>query len=131
MAGREPGGRLEPDTVDAEVAWLTDALQQLEDGDGNPVVRDVLRADDLYPGSCRDRLPDLFVRWHRRPAMADTLRSPLIGEVSRPYQGARTGDHHPRGRLLRLGPAATSTEATAEPLSAPAVGALLRDALFA
>ena len=101
--GREPDGIIEPAAVDAEIDWLVTELHALRDADGEPVVRDVLLSRDLYDGPYLDVLPDLLVRWHRRPRMADRITSPRVGEVHRPYQGARTGDHHPRGLLIRLG----------------------------
>lgn len=110
--GREPNGIIGDDEVDAEIDWLTEALHELRDADGAPIVRDVLLSRDLYDGPCLDVLPDLLVRWHRRSRMADRVSSPRIGEIHRPYQGVRTGDHHPRGLLIRLGSDIEPGEAT-------------------
>jgi predicted AlkP superfamily phosphohydrolase/phosphomutase len=103
LVGREPDGKVTPDEVEEEMAWLVGELHQLVDADGEPVVRDVIRTRDHYHGPHVDRLPDLVVRW-RRGGMKDRLASPRIGEVAHPYAGARTGDHHPRGLLLASGP---------------------------
>ena len=103
LLGREPQGRVRPDEVDDEVAWLIGELHELVDADGEAVVRDVIRTRDHYHGPHVDRLPDLVVRW-RRGGMKDRLSSARIGEVAHPYAGARTGDHHPRGLLLASGP---------------------------
>jgi len=111
LEGREPAGRIAPADVEAETTWLIDELRQLVDADGQPVVRDVLVSRDLYHGPHVDRLPDLLVRW-RRGGMKDRVSSPQVGEVHHPYQGARTGDHHPRGLLIAAGPTTTPAGVT-------------------
>ncbi|MEL7207765.1 MAG: alkaline phosphatase family protein, partial [Actinomycetota bacterium] len=128
VVGREPQGIVEPEAFDDEVAWLRTQLHALRDAEGREVVRDVLVARDRYAGPALDALPDLFVRWHRRSSMADRLVSPLVGEVHRPYAGARTGDHHPRGLLIHAGPG-VEPGVDEGPIPSEAIAARVLDAL--
>ena len=80
--------------------WLEDRLLELADADtGRPLVRRVLRVDELFPGDRRDDLPDLLVDWHR-DAPVTSAASPTIGEVRGRYDGIRSGDHRPTGLVL-------------------------------
>jgi predicted AlkP superfamily phosphohydrolase/phosphomutase len=101
VAGREPRGRIQPGAdLDGWNDWLEARLLELADADtGRPLVRRVLRVDDLFPGPRRDNLPDLLVDWHR-DAPVTSAASPTIGEVRGRYDGVRSGDHRPGGLVL-------------------------------
>jgi predicted AlkP superfamily phosphohydrolase/phosphomutase len=101
LAGREPRGRVRPGPdADRWCDWLEARLLELTDADtGRPLVRRVLRVDELFPGERRDRLPDLLVDWHR-DAPITSAASPTIGEVRGRYEGIRSGDHRPGGLVL-------------------------------
>ncbi len=101
LAGREPRGRIRPGTDKANWCdWLEARLLELRDADtGRPIVRRVLRVDELYPGPRRHDLPDLLVDWHR-DAPVRSAASPVIGEVRGTYRGLRSGDHRPGGLVL-------------------------------
>jgi predicted AlkP superfamily phosphohydrolase/phosphomutase len=105
LVGREPQGRVrrgaEADAVCAELERELHAL--VEPATGRPLVRDVLRADDVFRGARRDDLPDLIVRWHR-DAPVRGVASPRVGTLAREYPGGRTGDHRAAGLLLACGP---------------------------
>ena len=82
---------------------ITRALLELINVDtGRPVVRRVIRADDVLERSEGDSFPDLFVEWDRS-APIERVWSPTIGTVYAPYEHWRTGDHHDRGLLLATG----------------------------
>jgi predicted AlkP superfamily phosphohydrolase/phosphomutase len=100
LVGREPRGRIRPGTDQLRWCdWLEERLLELRGLDGRPIVRRVLRVDDLFPGPRRAHLPDLLVDWHRdRPIEGAT--SPVIGEVHGTYGGIRSGDHRPGGLVL-------------------------------
>ncbi len=101
VAGREPRGRIRPGPEVARWCdWLESRLLELVDPDsGRPLVRRVLRVDELFPGERRDDLPDLLVDWHRDAPIA-SASSPTVGEVRGRYDGVRSGDHRPNGLVL-------------------------------
>jgi predicted AlkP superfamily phosphohydrolase/phosphomutase len=104
LIGREPRGRVHPgDEADKLASRLRADLMSLVDADdGKPVVRDVVRTDDLYERSAHDALPDLFVDWFLdRPITGVT--SPKIGTVRGTFSGIRTGDHRPDGLVFARG----------------------------
>jgi predicted AlkP superfamily phosphohydrolase/phosphomutase len=105
LEGREIDGRVaQGSEALEEMEWLRAALLEVINVDtGRPAVRAVERVEDHYPRAGLDSFPDLFVEWERE-APIDTVRSPRVGVVHRPYEGSRTGDHRPAGLLLALGP---------------------------
>ncbi|HLJ68846.1 MAG TPA: alkaline phosphatase family protein [Chloroflexota bacterium] len=65
LAGREAGGTVTAGELRPLVATLGSQLAALRDPDsGNPIVKDVYLADDIYHGPLRDRAPDLLVMPH-------------------------------------------------------------------
>jgi predicted AlkP superfamily phosphohydrolase/phosphomutase len=101
LAGREPRGRVRPGAeAEALMELLDTELRALEDPDTRrPIVRQVLRATDLYDGPRMDALPDLFVDWHRTTPIRGA-RSATIGTVRGDYTGLRSGDHRSGGLVV-------------------------------
>lgn len=104
LIGREPHGTVEPGAdYEACCAQLTADLQALVNADtGTPLVKRVLRTDELYAGPCRDWLPDLMVEWDRS-APVSRVSSPKTGLVEGRYRKCRTGDHTKAGLFLAAG----------------------------
>src|SRR5262249_11634395 len=70
LRGREAAGLVEPGAeFESLCAQIADGLLTFRDADtGEPVVREVLRSDQLYSaGSRRAELPDLLVGWAVSP----------------------------------------------------------------
>ncbi len=62
LQGREPGGTVPAGEQGPLVDELAGRLAGLKDPEtGDPVIKDVYRADDIYAGPARDRAPDLLV----------------------------------------------------------------------
>jgi predicted AlkP superfamily phosphohydrolase/phosphomutase len=62
LAGREPGGTVNPDAAPALLDALAAELAGITDPDsGEPMVREVFRANEIYSGLERPRAPDLLV----------------------------------------------------------------------
>ena len=99
--GREPRGRVKSGAEYHEVlALLSNELLALRHASsGEPAVRAVLRADDLYPGPKRDWLPDLFIEWNWEEPFVE-LVSPTIGSIRSTEQPLRTGDHRLHGEVF-------------------------------
>jgi predicted AlkP superfamily phosphohydrolase/phosphomutase len=105
LAGREPNGLVQPGRqYDAVCRRIADALGTIVDVDtGRQIVARVVRTRDVYRGERLAALPDLWVEW-RKLGHVHRVESPLIGRVERDWDGCRTGDHRPGGRVLISGP---------------------------
>ena len=103
LAGREPGGRVRPEEVDALFASLREdllALRNLETG--NPVVEDVVRTAEHCEGAQLAALPDFFVIWRRNEPI-ERVGSVKVGEIVYRHRGNRTGDHRPHSIFFARG----------------------------
>lgn len=118
MVGREAHGRVQPGVEyermrDKVAAALLDII---DIDSGRPLVKSVVKAEDVYARHDGDRLPDLFVEWERS-VLIERVWSPLIGTVVAPYTDWRTGDHCERGLFVARGPGILpGRRATAMPL---------------
>jgi predicted AlkP superfamily phosphohydrolase/phosphomutase len=105
LIGREPSGRIRPgEELDGLFLELRRELLALVNVDtGRPVVRDVFRLADRYPGECLGDLPDFCVEWNRESPIS-CVASPAIGTIRKPFRGVRSGDHKPEGFFWCTGP---------------------------
>jgi len=105
LIGREPSGQIQPgEEYDAFCrALIRDLLDVVDPDSGRPLIKEVLRTDDLYRGEYRDHLPDLLVIW-RRDAPISSAWSPKIGEIRRAPVEYRSGNHVPDGFFWAFGP---------------------------
>jgi predicted AlkP superfamily phosphohydrolase/phosphomutase len=111
LRGREKAGIVEPgEEYDRLCTRITEGLGTFVDADtGEPVVERVERADRLFPpGSRRNDLPDLIVRWADSPAAAHrAIASLRYGEIPWPTPGGhpdhRSGNHRDEGFLIAAG----------------------------
>jgi predicted AlkP superfamily phosphohydrolase/phosphomutase len=117
LRGRERDGIVDPADADALCEEISAGLATFADPDGRPVVDEVVRVSDRYPGEHADRLPDLAVRWTERPAAAlSSLSSPRFGEVQRQGSGSgRSGNHTPGDAWAVLAPTAALPAETSRP----------------
>jgi predicted AlkP superfamily phosphohydrolase/phosphomutase len=104
LVGREPHGRVhageEFDTVCKQLE--SDLLAFVNVANGQPLVRRVLRTQDLYRGPCMEHLPDLMVEWNR-DAPVSRVFSEKTGEIVGEYKKNRTGDHSAEGIFFAAG----------------------------
>ncbi|MEQ8860815.1 MAG: alkaline phosphatase family protein [Pseudomonadales bacterium] len=124
---REPDGRIRPG-ADTErfTRFLETQLLALKDPDSDlPIVEQVLRSEDLFPGYVGEWLPDLFVVWNRsQPIVAAT--SPAVGIVSTGDSEVRPGNHIPGGIYFACGPTVEKTPCNASIVDiGPTIAALL------
>jgi predicted AlkP superfamily phosphohydrolase/phosphomutase len=105
LIGREPRGRVRPGKeYEAFCGTLARDLLELRNADtGMPLVRSVMRIEDLYPGERLDHLPDLIIEWERS-APVRAVESPKIGRIEGRYEKCRTGDHTGGGLFFLSGP---------------------------
>lgn len=102
LRGRERDGALVPDgeTRARYVAWMRSCLASLRVADtGEPLVGDVVSAQEMFSGARAHHLPDLVVTW-AGAAPAPRLRSDALGEISADLATGRAGNHRPEGFAL-------------------------------
>ena len=105
VTGREPRGVVRRGAeYDGFCAKLEADLKGIVNVEtGAPLVREVVRSKEAFPGSHCAELPDLLVRWNRE-APIRIVRSPTIGTIEREYGGIRNGDHRNPGMFFAHGP---------------------------
>jgi predicted AlkP superfamily phosphohydrolase/phosphomutase len=103
LIGREPAGTVRTNERKSLSERLARELLALRDATtGLPVIESVLQSDQQFPGSNRERLPDLFAVWDRR-TRPQVICSPLIGSVSVEPHGFRPGNHVAGGFYIAAG----------------------------
>jgi len=82
--------------------WVVNNFLALKEcGTDEPIVKDVLQADEVLPGVRRELMPDLIIRWaHRR--RATRIYSDELGELVAEPETGRTGEHATNGFALLL-----------------------------
>jgi predicted AlkP superfamily phosphohydrolase/phosphomutase len=105
LRGREPEGIVAPgDNYARLIRELRAGLLELRQGpSGAPLVRDVIVADDAFPGDRRPWLPDLVVQWHAAGPIT-AAASERIGVVRGESPDPRSGTHRGPGFVLADGP---------------------------
>lgn len=104
LKGREPNGLVEPgDEYDKVLSKISDPLKRLNHARSHsPVVREVFRTDEIFPGPERDRLPDLIVTWEDEKEI-NAAHLPELGTVQSALSDPRSGNHRPRGFAFLYG----------------------------
>lgn len=108
LKGREPFGCVEPG---ADADHLVDALRRellalTQPGTGEPIVADVVTADEVFGASHHPDVPDLIVRFRQDLGLLDRCESAAVGRVHVPIGsrwGRRSGDHSPRSAVWLAG----------------------------
>ncbi|MDG2304725.1 MAG: alkaline phosphatase family protein [Candidatus Binatia bacterium] len=129
LIGREPNGIIQPG---AEFHTFCDSLESdlteiINVETGRPLVREVVRTAEDFPGEYQGGLPDLLIRWDRG-APVRKVASEKIGTLEREYGGVRTGDHRNPGKFFAHGPGIAACElagSVAVTDFAPTIAALL------
>ncbi len=105
LIGREPNGMVQPGTEFHAFcnSLVSDLSKIINVETGRPLVREVLRTAEEFPGEHQSALPDLLVLWDRT-APIRKVTSEKIGNLEREYSGIRTGDHRNHGRFYARGP---------------------------
>ncbi|MEL7027626.1 MAG: alkaline phosphatase family protein [Pseudomonadota bacterium] len=109
LKGREANGLVDPAELDSVLEDISEGLRQIVKAEtGEPLVSDIVRGDQIYPGPFARFYPDLFVSYNRETPIG-TIRSDRIGELDQRYAGARSGDHVPGGLFMAAGAGVTKT----------------------
>ena len=99
LAGREPLGSVEPGQADAVLDEIEKRLLGTKQPDGSPLVRQVFRTAEFYPGPYSDLLPDLIFEVDPRVVVHVTPSGPVHQRLSK-----RKADHDRIGILIAAGP---------------------------
>jgi predicted AlkP superfamily phosphohydrolase/phosphomutase len=95
LAGRERDGVVRPDQRDAILNDIASGLLELRDPkNGNPVVKNVHRAEEIYSGPNTVNAPDLLIGFHRgyRASWATTMGD-MSKEIVTDNDSAWSADH--------------------------------------
>ena len=103
LKGREARGLVEPSDYNALLDRLSADLTELVNAEtGEPLIDEIVRLHEVYPGPHVAGLPDLALIWNRRHPIR-LARSPQIGTLAQEYADARTGDHTHDGLFFAAG----------------------------
>ena len=104
LKGREPNGKVDPKDYDDLCDKIAEEFLAIKDADtGEPLVREVVRVHEKYPGDNGGDLPDLLVKWVEGRQIT-AMESPNIGEIRLDHlPDVRTGAHKDYGFFLAVG----------------------------
>ena len=105
IKGRESPGFFEPDSAELAryVGWLRERLLAIKvAGTGEPLIRRISTADDLFPGPRRHFLPDLMIEWEPAEPV-NRVTSPDIGEIEISLATGRGGNHNASAFMIARG----------------------------
>lgn len=114
VAGREPAGRLTPDSVERFLRGFRDRLMDVKNADtGERLFASATLSLEAFSGPRRGCLPDLLLEWDRSAPIrrVTTPRSVLQNHAG---GNPRTGDHRAHGAMWVLGPGANVFEAVSK-----------------
>ena len=100
LAGREPQGIVAREAAETTLDEITQRLLAQELPSGVPLVRQVMRSADLYPGEHGDLLPDLLFEVDPSVAVVHGGHGPLLQELGNMIYP----DHDRWGVLIAAGP---------------------------
>ena len=104
VRGRERDGCLDAVKVPEFAAWLEGELREIRVVPGGaPLVAEIVRLGERYPGPKASRLPDLAVRW-APAAPATRIASPTLGEIEARLETGRGGNHTADAFAIFWGP---------------------------
>ncbi len=108
LKGREPVGCVESGAEAAELVNVLRAelLALCQPSSGQPIIADVVTADEVFGPSHHPDVPDLIVRFRQDLGLLDTCESANVGRVHVPVGsrwGRRSGDHSPRSAVWITG----------------------------
>ncbi len=104
IAGREAAGIVPAEETGALLDHVSALVSEMVDADtGRPLVNEVIRARERFPGSDSTRFPDLIVTWSgSRPARV--ARHPRLGSWERPPRPNLWTEHRGEAEVIFAGP---------------------------
>jgi predicted AlkP superfamily phosphohydrolase/phosphomutase len=105
LEGREQAGMLKPGS-DKQMRYrdlLLRCLRSFRLESGQPLVQELLVAEEDFPGSRSQHLPDIIVTWPEAPP-AKVIHSEEFGTIRAELATGRGGNHRPNGFCIELQP---------------------------
>jgi len=99
VRGRERNGAFDRngEPLARYVDWVRDCFRSLRISESDePLVAEVDLANETFPGSRVDHLPDIVVRWAGHPPVS-RIESAILGPVTAELATGRSGNHHRDG----------------------------------
>jgi predicted AlkP superfamily phosphohydrolase/phosphomutase len=99
LRGRESAGSLDAggERFRQYRAFVRECFLSLKVADtGRALVKDLIFADEAFPGQRQAHLPDLIITWEAAPP-ASAIESALLGRIDAERATGRTGNHRPHG----------------------------------
>ncbi|MGI9080570.1 MAG: hypothetical protein ACR2GF_07105 [Acidimicrobiales bacterium] len=119
LVGQEAAGVVPERDFEPVLAEVTALVADMVDADtGRPLVHEVIRTAEAFPGSRSHLLPDLLVMW-AKPGPTRRARHPRLGCWEAEPVGYVFSEHSERATILLAGPL---VRAAPEPLAADATG---------
>lgn len=113
LKGREPDGIVEPEDYDALRIRIIKELLTWTDEEGNHLVRNVFKREDIYHGNYIEKAPDLIIDWNlsksgysylSRPSYTSKGKQPieklLAKDISSKFLFSRSGSHRDFGIFI-------------------------------
>jgi predicted AlkP superfamily phosphohydrolase/phosphomutase len=107
LAGREGQGSVDPRDREAVVEQVCTLLENMVDEEGDPLVAQIWRAENLYHGAYVHEAPDVLFTMRDylyQSSLDPGLHVPGLVEAARFSRGETSGSHRPYGILYALGP---------------------------
>jgi predicted AlkP superfamily phosphohydrolase/phosphomutase len=103
LKGREAHGIVEPAEYENLLLKLTADLMTLRNAEtGAPLIQNIVRLHEVFPGPYAAGLPDLALIWNRTASIR-VVTSEKTGTIAQEYSDARTGDHTNDGLFIAAG----------------------------
>ncbi len=104
LVGREPHGKVRRSDYDERCRFLAKNFLALTDPDsGRPLVSEVVRVTERFPGPYASAYADLLVVWNA-DAPIRSAASDAIGVIGAELPLDRSGNHRPGGWYIAAGP---------------------------
>lgn len=106
LAGRQPEGIVQPgDEYEALRDDIIAGLKALRTPDGEPLMLDVYKREDIFPGPYMESVPDIITRLHPMYRVGTNPAAPLYTKLTAgDVRGPLSGWHDDYGVMIVAGP---------------------------
>lgn len=106
LKDRQPAGAVSLDEYEPLCDHIIESLSQVTDPkDGRPVVKAVVRREEIYSGEHLERFPDLIVEWNAGYSGGPGIAGDWVVDVPARQLKRLSGAHTMDGILIAAGPA--------------------------
>jgi len=103
LRGRESHGLVDPSDYGVLLDRVSSDLSKIVNVEtGEPLIDQIVRLQEIFPGPYASQLPDLGLVWNRKHPIR-YVSSPQIGTLAQEHVDGRSGDHRQEGLFLAAG----------------------------